>query len=169
MAIEPAPWVADAAALRRSYASDPAGFVQRGFRASYWRRGGEVGPDWASDLLEFAAAGDDAVATWTKARPTPADFTVFDVERWQGAPPRRMILLMLDCLLGDALFERDIPAEHLSQYRGTVNETVVLEVPPIRLEKTLYRAADLPETARLRGAAAEVTRWLQEHGRLLPA
>lgn len=166
MAIEP--WTAEAAALRREYERDRERFLRRGFRFAYWRHGGERGPDWVSDLVEIIATGDGVVAVWTKARPSPADFTVTDVEKRQGSPPVRMVLLVLDCVLGDALFERVIPAERLTQYRGTINETLTFEMPPVRLEKTLYRAEALPETERLRGALATITRWLTEEGRLLP-
>jgi len=42
----------EAEGLREAFAADPDGTVRKGLLFSWWRHGGEPGPDWLSDKLE---------------------------------------------------------------------------------------------------------------------
>lgn len=135
----------DAASLRARYERAPNEVLQSAWSFSYWRHGGEPGPDWLSDKLDLSAANGQVTARYIRTRNDQAPPFSPHAEEFTGAVPANLAESLLRALIAGQLFERTLPAEGSTQLADALQLELELSVGSLHLKKHLYE----PQPAEL--------------------
>jgi len=129
-------------------------------RFSAWWRGGEPGPDNASDLIEITVDGDSVAARYTAARFRFSPGPGYETQAWQGSLPIAMWKAIAQAIVDEGVFTRRWPSEARDRLADAVRLTLTLEVADTRYEKTFHEsgAMEFASTKSLIRAAMEHVR-----------
>lgn len=128
----------DAPSLRAAYEHDPSAVLRGAWRLSWWRRGGEPGPDWTSDKVDLSAAQGHVAGQYTRARNAPTPPFAARADEHTGPVPSALADGVLRAMFTTRLFEQTLPAEGRGNLADAVTHTVELSYESLHFRKDLY-------------------------------
>ncbi|XXY54056.1 hypothetical protein WME91_23285 [Sorangium sp. So ce269] len=133
-----APTSDDAAALRARYEQDPRKTFESQWTLSWWRHGGEPGPDWLSDKIDITAAKGKVTGVYTRARNAPTPPFKTQADEFTGQVPSALAEPVFRAIVAGRLYERTLPSESRADLADAVQHAFELNVGSLRLVKTLH-------------------------------
>lgn len=141
------------AKLRARYERNPHDVFRAGWGFSWWRHGGEPGPDWLSDQISLTVAGGQATGQYIRARNAPRPPFPTSAEEFTGSVPAALAERLFRAIFAIQLFERSLPAETRGGLADAMQQTFDLNVGSTHLSKTLFEPS--PEELGDLGPACE--------------
>jgi hypothetical protein len=130
-----------AATLRNRYERNPGDVFHAGWTFSWWRHGGEPGPDWLSDKVDIAVAGGQVTGTYTRARNAPRPPFQTTADEFTGTLPAPLAEQLLRSIFTTQIFERSLPSEARANLADAIKQEFELRVGSTHLSKTLHEPA----------------------------
>lgn len=128
----------DAPSLRATFEHDPARVLRAAWRFSWWKRGGEPGPDWLSDKVDLVATNGRVAGQYTLARNAPAPPFRTHADEHTGEVPEALAAGLLRAIFAHRLYEQTFAAEGRANLADAVRHTFDLTIDAVHLEKTLH-------------------------------
>ena len=153
----------DAAALRALYEDNLPEASRAGWTLSWWRHGGEPGPDWLSDKVVVTVAGGTATGRYIRARNAPRPPFQPSAEEFTGSIPAPLAERLLHAIFSLRLYERPHPSEARAALADAVEEKLELSVGALHLVKSLYEPSR-DELGALGPACEAVAAHLHDNG-----
>ena len=144
-------------------ASEPKSDVRNTMRFSWWWRGGEPGPGYTSDKLDFEIQKNHADGTYIRARFDAAYEPPFLSEQFNAPLPEKLFRELLDSMNREKLFGSHFGSEDRFNVADAIKDTVSLTVGSASQEKTLYNS-DASELRASKKARDAIAKYLVDHG-----
>jgi len=131
---------------------------------SWWSRGGEPGPGYTSDKLDFQIEKNRAHGTYIRARFDTNYDPPFLSEQFTFSIPEQLCRDLLDALKRDKAFSSHFASEDRSNLADAIKDTINLTVGEQSEEKTLY-GSETSELAASKAARNAIVTYLFHNGK----
>lgn len=153
----------DAVTLRELYERDSNKVLQSGWSLSWWRHGGEPGPDWLSDKIDLTAKEGNVTGRYTRARNAPVPPFAPKADEFTGTVPTALAEQLFRAIFAVRLYERSFPSEARAGLADAVQQSFELDVGSLHLAKILYEPSRA-ELGELGAACESVAAHLRDAG-----